>query len=49
MPQIGAEGNSYITHNLTDSNRERYGDKYHSSRYVKQTATSHRGNEEEED
>ena len=46
---MGAEGNSYITKKCTKANKKRYGDKHCSSRDVKETKSSHCGNEEEND
>ena len=49
MQQIGAEGNSYIPQKRTYANKKIYGDEYLSRKDVKEMATSHRGDEEEED
>ena len=46
---MGAKGNFYVTQKRTEANTKTYGDEYHSRRDVKETATNHRGNEEEED
>ena len=42
-------GNSYINQHRTEANKKIYGDEYRSRRDVKETATSHRGYEGEED
>ena len=49
MQQMGSEGKSYIIQKRTDTNKTKYGKKYRSRINVKETATIHLGNEEEED
>ena len=39
------EENSYITQKLAEANKKIYGDEYRSRRDVKETETSHNGNE----